>query len=162
MHFQNRSSRDEQKLEWTNELMKLVLLSNSPIRLSTPKYFSWGQDALWFSISAAPLPPLLSLEFSQTFCQALSPRSLPSFGAPWLPLYAMTARIDCSRAQLGLNKVAHCPKPLPICHALQVEFSAMSGMPMLIRETMTHVLKSKSEAHYANLINTMCIAQPEI
>jgi len=46
VHFRNRSFRhtcdakDEQKLEETNELMKLVLLSNSPDRLSTSKYFS--------------------------------------------------------------------------------------------------------------------------
>ena len=44
----------------------------------------------------------------------------------------MAARIDCSRARLGLNKVAHCPS---ICHALQVKFIAVSGMPMLILET---------------------------
>jgi len=44
----------------------------------------------------------------------------------------MAARIDCSRARLGLDKVAHCPS---ICHALQVKFIAMSGMPMLILET---------------------------
>ena len=44
----------------------------------------------------------------------------------------MAARIDCSRARLGLNKVVHCPS---ICHALQVKFIAVSGMPILIRET---------------------------
>jgi len=131
--------------------MKLICLFNSPIRLSTPKYFSWGQDALWLPT------PLLSLEFSQTFRQALSRRLLPSFGAPRLPLYAMVARIDYSRARLGLNKVAHCPS---ICHALQVKFIAVSGMPILIRKT--HVLKTKSGAHYANSINAMCIARPEI
>ena len=106
--------------------MKLICLFNSPIRLSTPKYFSWGQDAHWLPT------PLLSLEFSQTFCQALSRRLLPSFGAPRLPLYAMVARIDYSRARLGLNKVAHCPS---ICHTLQVKFIAVSGMPILIRKT---------------------------
>jgi len=44
----------------------------------------------------------------------------------------MAAPIDCSRAQLGLNKVAHCPS---ICHALQVKCIAMSGMPIFIHET---------------------------
>jgi len=46
MHFQNRSfrhtcdARDEQKIEETNELMKLVLLSSSPVHFNTSKYFS--------------------------------------------------------------------------------------------------------------------------
>jgi len=44
----------------------------------------------------------------------------------------MAACIDCSRAWLGLNKVVHCPS---ICHALQVKYIAVSGMPILIRET---------------------------
>ena len=51
---------------------------------------------------------------------------------PQLPLYALAARIGCSRARLGLNKVAHCPS---ICHALQVKCIAMSRMSILIRET---------------------------
>ena len=102
MHFRNRSlrhtcdARDEQKLEETNEFMKLVLLSNSPDRLSTSKYFSWGQDPLWFLTPATPLPPspfapstALCQSIPPTFCQALSwmgPLLLPSFGVPRLPL----------------------------------------------------------------------------
>jgi len=46
MRFQNRSfrhtchARNEQKLEETNELMKVVLLSSSPVHFNTSKYFS--------------------------------------------------------------------------------------------------------------------------
>ena len=104
--------------------MKLVLLSNSPIRLSTPKYFSWGQDALWFPT------PLLSLEFSQTFCQVLSPCSLPlghpdyhsmRWQHPWL--------FPCST---GAQQSS--PLSIHLSH-LAGRCIAMGGMPTLIRKT---------------------------
>ena len=78
------------------------------------------------------LQQLFSFRSSSLKLSAKSWVHVPSFGAPRLPLYAMAARIDCSRAQLGLNKVAHCPS---ICHALQVKCIAMSGMPIFIHET---------------------------
>ena len=106
------------------------------------------------------LQQLFSFRSSSLKLSVLSPCSLPSFGAPRLPLYAMAARIDCSRAWLGLNKVAHCPS---ICHALQVGAQPWAECQFSsVRPTMTHVLRLKSGEHYANSINAMCIARPEI
>ena len=134
MHFRNRSfrhtcdARDEQKLEETNELMKLVLLFNSSDRFSTS--FSWGQDALCFPTPATPLPPPFALSTAlcqsipPTFCQALSwegPRSLPSFGVPRLPLCD-----GCTYRMFLCSTDTQKSSPLsrPITHALQSKFIA--------------------------------------
>jgi len=107
--------------------MKLVLLSNSPIHLSTPKYFSWGQDALWFSTPAALL---LSLEFSQTFC-------LESMFVAFLWGTPITTLCDGSTHRLfPCLTGAQQSSPLSIhLSRLAGWCTAMSGMPILICET---------------------------
>ena len=68
----------------------------------------------------------------------------------------MVARIDYSRARLGLNKVAHCPS---ICHTLQVKFIAVSGMPILIRKTHYYQAKIGGTLHQLDKRNVYCSNQ---
>ena len=99
---------------------RIVLISSSPVHLSTCKYFSRGQDALWFPTLATPLRSISlngsllmhSVHFLPSLELEIYTRYLP-LGYPDYHS-AMVAHVECSCARLRFKNVVHCPDPLPI------------------------------------------------